>query len=169
MITILLNGMAPVVLIVFFYFFFVWVLSRWSKKYPGALSTKEIAFAFGLKILSGILYGYIFLVLYKGDDTWYFHNGSLEEKEKLLNHPFQFFADFNPIPAFERNESFAQGWYYYLSDLEFWLLSKPMAIVNLISHGNYYVNLVFFNFIVFWGQLWLFQLYLFQNSSVYQP
>lgn len=151
--------MLPIIKILAFYFIFVFLLSRWSKKQFAGLSVKEIAFAYGIKVLLGIFYGYIFFTWYNGGDTWYFHNGSIEEYEKLLKNPVQFFADFNPLPAFERNASFAKGWYYYLSDLEFWLLSKPMALFNFFSGGNYYINVVFFDFIVCWGHLWLFQLY----------
>ncbi len=107
-----------------------------------------------------MLYGYIFLTWYNGDDTWYFHNGSIDEYQKLLKSPARFIGDLNPVNAFNRHETFSKGWYYYLSDLEFWLISKPMALFNVLSGGNYYVNVMFFNFIVCWGHLWLFQLFL---------
>ena len=123
------------------------------------MSLKELSIAYGLKVVLGLVYGYIFITWFGGDDTWYFHNGSIEEYQKLIKDPWQFIADLNPVPAFQRNESFSRGWYYYLSDLEFWMLSKPMAIFNFISGGNYYVNVVFFNFIVCWGHIWLFRLY----------
>lgn len=151
--------MPRLLLIPVLYAVFAFLLYRWNRKHATGLSSTALCVAYGFKVAMGILYGYIFLHYYKGDDTWYFHNGSIEEYQKLLNNPWQFIADFNPLPAFERNESFERGWYYYLSDLEFWLITKPMAIFNFISGGNYYVNVVFFNFIVCWGLLWLFQLY----------
>ncbi len=152
--------MLATLLIILFYFIFVFLLYRWSKKQPGGLSVKEIALAYGLKAMLGMLYGYIFLTWYNGDDTWYFHNGSIDEYQKLLKSPARFIGDLNPVNAFNRHETFSKGWYYYLSDLEFWLISKPMALFNIVSGGNYYVNVMFFNFIVCWGHLWLFQLFL---------
>ena len=151
--------MFQALLILIFFFLFLFLLRRGNRKGPGALSLKELSIAYGLKVILGLLYGYIFITWFGGDDTWYFHNGSIEEYQKLINDPWQFIADLNPIPAFQRNESFSRGWYFYLSDLEFWMLSKPMAIFNFISGGNYYVNVVFFNFIVCWGHIWLFRLY----------
>lgn len=151
--------LASITLIIVFYLLFTFLLYRWCKKKKLNLSLTEISLAYAFKLALGFVYGYIFYKYYGGDDPWYFHNGSLEEQQKLLNNPWQFFADLNPFPAFERNPGFAQGWYYYLSDLEFWLLSKPMAIFNFISQGNYYVNSVLFNFIGFWGQIWLFRLF----------
>jgi len=151
--------MLQTLLIIIFFFIFLFLLRRWNRKGPGALSLKELSIAYGLKVVLGLVYGYIFITWFGGDDTWYFHNGSIEEYQKLIKDPWQFIADLNPVPAFQRNESFSRGWYFYLSDLEFWMLSKPMAIFNFISGGNYYVNVVFFNFIVCWGHIWLFRLY----------
>ncbi len=151
--------MLQALLIIIFFFIFLFLLRRGNRKGAGALSLKELSIAYGLKVVLGLVYGYIFITWFGGDDTWYFHNGSIEEYQKLIKDPWQFIADLNPVPAFQRNESFSRGWYYYLSDLEFWMLSKPMAIFNFISGGNYYVNVVFFNFIVCWGHIWLFRLY----------
>lgn len=151
--------MFQALLIVVFFIIFLFLLRRGNRKEPGALSVKELSVVYGLKVILGLVYGYIFITWFGGDDTWYFHNGSIEEYQKLIKDPWQFIADLNPVPAFQRNESFSRGWYFYLSDLEFWMLSKPMAIFNFISGGNYYVNVVFFNFIVCWGNIWLFRLY----------
>ena len=46
-----------------------------------------------------------------------------------------------------------------LSDLEFWAITKPLALFNLYSRGNYYVNVVFFNLLTFWGQYLVFKLF----------
>lgn len=151
--------MKAVVLIVLLYLLFTWIYSRYNRRQPVRLTNLQLSLAFACKVLAGLLYGYIFYKYYGGDDTWYFHQGSIDEHEKLLKTPWQFFADFDPTPTFQKYHPFSQGWYYYLSDLEFWLLGKPMALVNFISDGNYYVNSVVYNFFTFWGQLWLFQLF----------
>jgi len=151
--------MQPVLLIVAFYVLFVFILYRWNRKKPAGLSLGEISFAYALKIVLGCAYGYIFLHWFHGDDTWYFHQGSIEEQRKLISDPWLFFADINPVPAFQRNDGLTEGWYFYLSDMEFWMLTKPMALFNFISQGNYYVNVVLFNFVVICGHIWLFRLY----------
>ncbi|MBO9631623.1 MAG: hypothetical protein J7578_00795, partial [Chitinophagaceae bacterium] len=58
---------------------------------------------FGVKVLAGIGYGYIFLHYFGGDDTWFFHDQGLHEKDLLLNHTAQFFSDLNPALPFQRN------------------------------------------------------------------
>lgn len=151
--------MKAVLLVVLLYLLFTWIYSRYNRKQVVRLTNWQLALAFACKVLAGLAYGYIFYKFYGGDDTWYFHQGSIDEHEKLVNTPWQFFADFDPAPTFQKYHPFSQGWYYYLSDLEFWMLGKPMAFVNFISDGNYYVNSVVYNFFTFWGQLWLFQLF----------
>lgn len=150
-------AMINIILIILLFTFFCWILYLTNRRHEINFSSKEIVAILGSRVILGSIYGYIYSRYFNGDDTWYFHNGSIEEYEKLIKNPIQFFADLNPIPAFERNDSFAKGWYYYLSDLEFWLITKPMAIFNIITGGNYYVNIVCFNFLVCWGSIWLFR------------
>ncbi|MET0242736.1 MAG: hypothetical protein ABW174_04685, partial [Flavitalea sp.] len=118
----------------------------------------QVVAALGFKTLMGCIYGYIFLVNYNGDDTWQMHNYSIEQQQILLDDPVRFFTEYIPIGAFGRYESTSKDVYYYLHDLEAWLLAKPFAIINFITGANYYVNIVFYNAVVFFGHYWLFQL-----------
>lgn len=152
--------MWTILLIPFLVALFSWLLYWLNKSNAYAFSFREIALIYVYRVAIGCLYGYIFARYYHGDDTWYFHNGSIEEQQKLLRDPVQFFLDPNPIPSFQQNHGLLQGWYYYLSDLEFWWLTKPMALFNFISRGNYYVNITFFNFLTIWGSIWLYRLFL---------
>lgn len=131
-------------------------LRRWWKKQVPTLPFTWILAAYGFRILLGMLYGYIYLRYYNGDDTWYFNDGATEEYLKLLRDPLQFFKDPDPFTAFRKYNSFAENWYYYLSDLEFWIITKPLALVHWMTGGNYYLNIVCFNAVTLWGSLWLY-------------
>ena len=124
-----------------------------------ALSPFEVTIVFSFKVLLGCLYGYLFLKYYGGDDTWLLHTGSIQEYHKLMNQPLQWFADFDLTASFRRNTGFAAGWYFLLSDLEYWIITKPLAVFNIFSRGNYYVNVVFFNLLTFWGQYLVFKVF----------
>ncbi|HEY0678111.1 MAG TPA: hypothetical protein VGD17_07485 [Chitinophagaceae bacterium] len=123
------------------------------------LKPSQVTLAFGFKVMLGCLYGYIFQRFYGGDDTWMLHAGSIQEYQKLMRDPGRFFADFDITASFRRNDGFAAGWYFLLSDLEYWIITKPLAIFNMFSRGNYYINVVFFNLITFWGQYLIFKLF----------
>src|SRR5688500_12006502 len=144
---------------IFFYYIVCVFLIRLAVKHDKEpISTLQIALAFALKILLGCIYGYIFLVKYDGDDTWLIHEFTLEQHDLLVSDPLLFFSEMNPVPAFSRYEDLYTNIYYYLSDLEAWLLAKPFAFFNFLSGGNYYINIVFFSLVTFWGHYWLFKL-----------
>jgi hypothetical protein len=106
-------------------------------------------------MLLGFTYGFIFLHYYKGDDTWALNYESIEEHQKLLSDPWRFIKELDPRQHWG-DYSFQMNMLYYLSKLEHWLITKPLGLFNIISSGNYYVNMVLFNSIVFWGHYWLF-------------
>jgi hypothetical protein len=145
--------------ILFFYVLSVLLIAGLTRKKKVRLGTVEIALLFGLKVAMGCAYGYIFQRYFGGDDTWMLHHGSLQEYQKLMREPGQFLADLDPTASFRRNDGLANGWYFLLSDLEFWTITKPLALFNVLSRGNYYVNVVFFNLLTFWGQYLLFKLF----------
>lgn len=124
-----------------------------------ALSPFEVTIVFTFKVLLGCLYGYVFQKYYGGDDTWLLNAASIQEYHKLMDQPLQWFADLDLTASFSRNEGFAAGWYYLLSDLEEWIITKPLAVFNIFSRGNYYVNVVFFNLLTFWGQYLVFKVF----------
>lgn len=121
------------------------------------LDTTRLALAFSFKILMGCAYGYIFFVKYDGDDTWWLHDFALKQTVLLKTDPARFFSEMNPVLTFGNDKGFAENGYYYLAYLETWILTKPIALFNLLSGGNYYINLVFFNLPVFFGHYWLYR------------
>lgn len=135
-----------------------WLLKRMLRNRSAILSNNELYLVFGVKVLAGVSYGYIFGHYFGGDDTWFFHHQGLEEKIRLLQQPALFFSDFNPLLPFQRNATFSAGLRNLLSDWEYLLVMKPLAFFNLVSGGNYYINIVFFSFITFWGHFWFYEL-----------
>lgn len=141
-----------------FYLVSVFLIRRILKNRSPALSTGEIALFFAFKVLLGCLYGYIFLKYYGGDDTWNFHLSSLDEHRKLVHDPLAFFRDFSPAGPFRDAGNFWEGIQSYRTALEYWVTVKLLGFFDLFSRDNYYINVVFFNFLVFWGHYWLYAL-----------
>lgn len=123
------------------------------------MNKPQLLAGFAVKVLMGLLYGYIFLNYYNGDDTWKFFRQSLVETDLLLNDTRVFFTnEFTPANALATGKSMGEVIVIYLNELQYVLLVKSMAIMNLVTQGNYYVNVVLFNAIVFWGHYWLFKM-----------
>ena len=112
-----------------------------------------------------MLYGYLFMRFYGGDDTWQFHTLSLVEYNKLLHHPLQFIRDtftetggsFSLDAAYSTTNSF---W----NDFEEVIFIRMLVLFDVLSFGNYYVNVVLFCFVIYLGHLLLYKL-----MAGYQP
>ena len=145
--------------ILFYSIIFIYVLYRLTRsKEP--LTITEVSLAFLFKVCLGCLYGYIYAHYYNGDDTWNYHHYSLEELQKLKTETGHYFAELLPGESFAwAGGTFFHGFSAYLHTLEFDSIVKTLSIADIFSGGNYYINVVFFNFILFWGHYWLFCLF----------
>lgn len=123
-----------------------------------SLSFAQVLIFFGSKIIAGAVYGYIFKRYYNGDDTWGLHHDSLLQYKRLLDSPGRFAGDlFTTVPLHTTSDSYFNPT-TYLESLEYSIITKMLALFNLISQGNYYINVVFFNFLGFWGLFFLYKL-----------
>lgn len=110
--------------------------------------------AFLFKVLMGCLYGYIFLHNYGGDDTWMYHEQSLAETEFLRSQPLRFLHSVIDPTRYTR---YSMNTYW--QELEYASLIKLLAVINVFSGGHYYVNVVLFSMISFWGAYYLFRIF----------
>jgi len=122
------------------------------------LSWRQSALFLGVKIAAGSLYGYVYGRFYKGDDTWGLNHDVWVQYQRLLHTPGRFFSTLftlHPVP--DADLYFGE----FTTRLEYWefaLVTRIMAPFNLISQGNYYINVVFFSFLSFWGAYFLYTL-----------
>ena len=152
--------MVPVLLFFIYFFALLSVLTWILKKKHIDLSFWEITLFFSFKVLLGCLYGYIYLKVYHGDDTWNFFADSLKDYDKMITQPGLFFQDLLPYSAFQAAHGFWQGMTYYISNLEYWLTVKMLAFFNIFSRGNYYVDVVIFDFVISFGPVILYKMLL---------
>lgn len=122
------------------YFFYV----KWYTKNTSEWNAYLFISGFAFKILMGCLYGYVFQHFYNGDDTWLYHNQSLTETKNLLNEPKEFLKSIFLRGGLERYEMNSL-W----KELEYTLFIKILSIFNLISGGNYYLNIIIYGTITY--------------------
>jgi hypothetical protein len=136
--------------------FFLYVLSVKNRIRVG--SRVAIA-AFLCKVALGCLYGYIFLHNYDGDDTWRYHFQSLDETVLLKSDPLRFITSIFDLNNETRYSSVFESVGSYWKELEYVLLIKLIAVFNLFSGGEYYINVVWFSFLGFWGGYYFYRLF----------
>ncbi|MBP6432698.1 MAG: hypothetical protein KA319_13110 [Ferruginibacter sp.] len=124
------------------------------------LSNTWIVSLFTIKLLAGVAVGYCSLHFYGiHNDYWDNNYHSVQEFEVLKTNPKYFFSE---LFISNYNGSYADFWGHadsFWNDLKNNCLIKFMAFFNVISRGNYYINSVFFNSIVFLGHIALYRLF----------
>jgi hypothetical protein len=124
------------------------------------LSFKHAAAIFTIKLILGCVYGYLFLKFYNGDDTWLYHRQSFQEYQTLSHHPWQFIKSlFSHSYHKSQAITFFDTTNNYWKDLQYNILIKLLAVFNILSIGNYYINVLFFNLLTFWGHYFFYKLF----------
>lgn len=135
-------------------FLFAWLVTMAGFFKKSGLNNPQLVILLLIKIIAGILYGWIgiyygqFAYMY---DTWGFHYAGLEETKLLYNQPAEYFNNFlysgyeNKFGGFLESEN---SWW---NDLKSNMFIKFLSVLNLLSFGNYYINVIFYSFITFIG------------------
>ena len=110
--------------------------------------------------MAGILYGWI--GVYYGEmaqmvDTWGYHYESLKEYELLISSPKQFLSNIFQNSYNDGYTKFLAAENSWWNDLKGTFFVKILAIFNLASFGNYYVNVIFYSFISMFGPIALYR------------
>lgn len=134
---------------------FSWLITKVPFYKNSGLTPAQLIIIFLLKVIAGIFYGWI--GVYYGNlaqmvDTWMFHYEGLEGYELLLSSPGDFFSS-----LFKNN--YRQYGGFFSSENSWWndlhnnFFIMVVSFMNLLSFGNYYINVIFFSFLTFYGPI----------------
>jgi hypothetical protein len=112
---------------------------------------------FLIRIIAGVINGYINLYHYSGTDQAYFHQEGIIEYHLLLNNPKEYFYnifkfDYPNSGLLDTKDSF---WNNLRTDL----MIKVLSIFNIFSRGNFFINTIFYNFLIFFGSLYFYRIF----------
>lgn len=148
------------ILFVLYLVLFAWLVTKIKFFANAGLSKSQIIIIFLLKIIAGIFYGWI--GIYYGGlatmwDTWRFHVESLQELKLLQTNPIDYLTNLFVDPYnggffkfFETSDS-------YWSDLKGNALIKLFSVFDIFSFGHYYINVIFYSFLTYFGSMAVFR------------
>lgn len=147
-------------LLVFFYSAIIcWGISRMKFFKDSGVKIHWWIAIFLVKVLVGILYGYIHSFSYGGGDTYYGFKQGVRIYDAIYNNGLSVYLKlvFLPChyPAYEGLERWAHNSIPY-GDESYYLIIRFHALVALISGGYYNVHVVFFNILSFTGVAFLY-------------
>ena len=153
--------------IFFFYLFLLsWLLTRISFVQKSGLSARIVIALFVIKIIAGIFSGWM-LRNDVNSDTWIYHKDALAEYHLLFNNPSEYFTNLFYTGYQYGYDGVLQFHNSYWNDLKTNLMVKFVSVLHIFSFGHYYVNVVLYNFLVFFGHVALFRTFsnVFKNSG----
>lgn len=132
--------------------FFFWLINKVNFIRNSGIPLKWLCILFSLKVIVGVFYGYIYSKHIADADTWKMYFISLRHTSILTSNPVHFITSWFYEPQYSYSEPFGSGKSYWniIKDLT---LIKIEAIFNVFSFRNYYINVLFFNFITFFGNI----------------
>jgi hypothetical protein len=138
---------------------FCWLITKINFFVKTAISKEYLVGLFVLKVFVGIVYALLFKLSAEEADSWLLFYESVKETHLLFSNPHEYFTNIfqnNYINGFEKVLD-TNGSYW--NDLKSNIVIKLLSVFNLLSFNNYYINLIFFNFLVFFGPIALYKLF----------
>lgn len=97
-------------------------------------------------------------------DTWNYHNGGFVEYQLLFTNPKGYFTNLFYTGYSYGYHGILQTQNSFWNDLKDNLIIKLVSVLHIFSGGNYYINVVLYNFIIFFGGIGLYRVF----KQVYQ-
>lgn len=131
-----------------------WLLLRLPVIKKIGLNKKTVLALFLCKIVAGIAIGWVSIHIYgPGNDYWDLNDAAWKEYQLLLTHPGTYFTNIFTSGYPGGYGGLFSSFNSYWNDLKGNLLIKLVSMFNILSRGDYYINSLFFNFIIFFGHV----------------
>ena len=147
-----------IVVFIFYLIVFCFIVCRVPFFAKSGLHRMQLVVLFLLKIMAGVAYGFFYSspAFRPNSDTWHIDEVSKLETNFLIHDPIGFIKDLYPYGYAHSGNLFAVKNSYW-NDLKLNLIIKLDAIFNIFTLEHYYANLIFFNFLFFFGSIALYR------------
>lgn len=116
---------------------------------------------FILKIVAGITIGWIAIHIYgPGNDYWDVNDEAWNEYQILITNPGKYFTNIFTSDYPGGYSGIFSSFDSYWNDLKGNIIIKLVSVFDIFSRGDYYINSLFFNFLVFIGHVALYRLFI---------
>jgi len=146
-------------LFIIYLVFFCWLISRIKFFKNTGLGKYFLIGLFVARVLAGVINGYIFLYYYPVSDITYFHQQGIEEFHLLFHNTGEYFTN-----IFHTNRSsygaFLETSNSYWNDTRSNVIIKMLSIFDIFSGKNFFINSLFYNFLIFFGTAALYKVFI---------
>lgn len=147
-------------LFIFYCLLFCWLITRISFFKKSGLSNKILITLFALRILSLIVGCYVNLYVLPVSDSVVFHHMGIEQFHLLFTNPHEYFTDIFQSSYSTGYSRLLDDTHSYWNNLRTNLLAKMLSIFDLLSVRSFWINTLFYNFLVFFGSVALYKVFI---------
>lgn len=137
---------------------FCWLLGHIKFIRNTGIDKKIIIGLFLFRIICGMLNGYINLYHYPDTDAAAFHLEGIKEYHLLFNDPQAYLT--NMFKKHHENSGLLDITDSFWNNLRSNLMIKLFSVLNIFSGGNFFVNTILYNFLVFFGSVSFYRIYI---------
>lgn len=123
------------------------------------LSALNVRLLLGFKLLVAVACAFYFQNVSQFSDSLLYNEAGKVVTPLLRSDPFSFFTTTGANSSNYALSGLFESSYSLWADLRFSLMYKMVAIFNLITAGNFYLNSVVFSSIVFFGHIAFYRIY----------
>ena len=147
-------------LFIFYGVLFCWLITRIRFFNTSGLSNKTLLVLFFIRILSLLVGSYINLYVLPVSDSVTFHNMGIEEFNLLFQNPHQYFVNFFHNSYESGYSRVFNDYHSYWNNLRTILIAKMLSVFDIFSFKNFWINTLFFNFLIFFGCVALYKVFI---------
>lgn len=149
-------------------FIFCWLITRIRFFTESGLSNKILITLFIIRIFTLIVGCYFNLYYFPVSDSVAFHEMGIKEFHLLFQNPSEYFENIFHANSPESYSRLLDDSNSYWNNLRNNLLAKMLSVFDLLSFKSFLINTLFFNFLVFFGVVALYKVFikLFPASSL---
>lgn len=138
-----------------------WLMIRVPFIKSSGISNRYLIALFLLKIIAGISIGWISLHFYgPGNDYWDINREAWKEYQLLVTEPGKYLTNIFTSDYPGGYSGIFSSFNSYWNDLRGNIIIKLVSVFNILSRGDYYINSLFFNSLVFSGHVILYKLFI---------
>lgn len=136
--------------------FFCWLITRIKFIQQAELPNHWLIGLFVLKVAAGVAYGYYYSTIPDfevSSDSWKFFFDAKKDTQLLYQNPLRYFISILDNPYDKDYRHLFSSVNSYWNDLKHIYMVKIVSLFNVLSGSRYYVNVIFFSFVTFFGPI----------------
>jgi len=146
-------------LFTFYLILFCWLITRIRFFKESKLGNRILITLFLIRVFVMLVNGYINLYYYPVSDAAGFHLQGIEEYHLLFQNPPEYFTN-----IFHSNHNdygnFLESSNSFWNDTRSNLIVKMLSVFNIFSRMNFFINSLFYNFLIFFGTVALYRVFI---------